>query len=92
VVVLNRVLERLERSVAQLRRFTADAAHELRTPLAAMRARLEVALGRDGTAVPRDVVVDALEQTERLGRLAEDLLMLARVEGGAVRSTAWMRW
>jgi len=88
VVVLNRVLERLERSVAQLRRFTADAAHELRTPLAAMRARLEVALGRDGTAVPRDVVVDALEQTERLGRLAEDLLMLARVEGGAVRSTA----
>ena len=88
VVVLNRVLERLERSLLQLRRFTADAAHELRTPLAAMRARLEVALGRDGAGVPRDVVVDALEQTERLGRLAEDLLMLARVEGGAVSSTA----
>lgn len=88
VVVLNRVLERVERSVAQLRRFTADAAHELRTPLAAMRARLEVALGRDGATVPRDVVVDTLEQTERLGRLAEDLLMLARVEGGAVPATA----
>jgi two-component system OmpR family sensor kinase len=84
VGVLNRVLGRLERSVAQLRRFTADAAHELRTPLAAMRARLEVALCRDGTTVPRDVVMDALEQTERLGRLAEDLLMLARMEGGAV--------
>ena len=88
VGVLNRVFERLERSVAQLRRFTADAAHELRTPLAALRTRLEVALCREGTTVPRDVVVDALEQTERLGRLAEDLLMLARVEGGAVSSLA----
>ena len=87
VTVLNRVLERLERSVGQLRRFTADAAHELRTPISAMRARLEVALMRETDAVPRDVVVDVLEQTERLGRLAEDLLMLARVEGGAVKST-----
>ena len=87
VSVLNRVLERLERSVAQLRRFTADAAHELRTPISAMRARLEVALIREGGDVPRDVVVDALEQTEKLGRLAEDLLMLARVEGGAVKAT-----
>jgi signal transduction histidine kinase len=87
VSVLNRVLERLERSVGQLRRFTADAAHELRTPISAMRARLEVALMRDEGDVPRDVVVDVLEQTERLGRLAEDLLMLARVEGGALQST-----
>jgi signal transduction histidine kinase len=86
VGVLNRVLERLERSVVELRRFTADAAHELRTPLAAMRARLEIALSEDGATVPRDLVVDALEQAERLGRLAEDLLMLARVEGGAVPS------
>jgi signal transduction histidine kinase len=86
VRVLNRVLERLERSVAQLQRFTADAAHELRTPLAAIRARLEVALYRDAGEVPRDVVVDVLEQTEHLHRLAEGLLMLARVEGGAVRA------
>jgi signal transduction histidine kinase len=88
VDVLNRVLERLERSVLQLRRFTADAAHELRTPIAAMRARLEVALAEDGPTVRRDAAVDALEQAERLGRLAEDLLMLARVEGGAVPSAA----
>jgi len=88
VSALNRVLERLERSVAQLRRFTADAAHELRTPLAAMRARLEIALAEDAPAVPRDSVVDALEQAERLGHLAEDLLTLARVEGGAITSKA----
>ncbi len=72
--------------MAQLRRFTADAAHELRTPLAAMRARLEIALSEDGPTVSRDSVADALEQAERLGRLAEDLLTLARVEGGAIAS------
>jgi signal transduction histidine kinase len=88
VRVLNRVFERLERSVGQLQRFTADAAHELRTPLAALRVRLEVALRRESDAVPRSVVIDALEETERLGRLAEDLLMLARVEGGAVADAA----
>jgi signal transduction histidine kinase len=84
VVVLNRVLTRLERSVGQIRRFSADAAHELRTPLAALRTRLEVSLRRGGETVPREVILDALEQTERLVRLAEDLLTLARLEGGAV--------
>jgi signal transduction histidine kinase len=88
VVVLNRVLARLERSVGQMRRFSADAAHELRTPIAALRARLEVGLRRDGGDVPRDVVLDALEQAERLGRLAEDLLTLTRLEGGAVPTSA----
>jgi len=87
VHVLNRVLERLQASVEQLRRFTADAAHELRTPLAAVRARLEVALAEDAPTVPREQVADALEQAERLGRLAEDLLMLARVEGGTVATS-----
>jgi signal transduction histidine kinase len=79
--VLNRVLERLEVSVAHLRRFSADAAHELRTPIAALRARLEVAVAspRDATAY-REQLLDALEQTERLERLAEQLLSLAAVE------------
>jgi signal transduction histidine kinase len=88
VAVLNRVLTRLERSVNQIRRFSADAAHELRTPLTALRTRLEVSLRRGGETVPREVVLDALEQTERLVRLAEDLLTLARVEGGAVSRAA----
>jgi signal transduction histidine kinase len=87
VAVLNRVLARLERSVGQMRRFSADAAHELRTPIAALRARLEISLRRDGD-VPRDVVLDALEQAERLGHLAEDLLTLTRLEGGAVAASA----
>ena len=48
--VLNRLLGRLEGAVGHLRRFTADAAHELRTPIAALRAHIEVALARGGSA------------------------------------------
>ena len=81
--VLNRLLARLESAVTHLQRFTADAAHELRTPVAALRARLEVAIGGPANVnAYRDGLVDALEQTERLGRLAEDLLTLSAVEAG----------
>ena len=84
--VLNRVLGRLESAVTHLKRFTADAAHELRTPVAALRARLEVAIsGPSSAEAYRDGLVDALEQAERLGRLAEDLLTLSSVEAGAAR-------
>jgi signal transduction histidine kinase len=82
--VLNRLLGRLDTAMSHLRRFTADAAHELRTPVAALRTHLEVALGRGGTAESyRDGLVDALEQSERLGRLAENLLTLSGVEAGS---------
>jgi signal transduction histidine kinase len=81
--VLNRLLARLESAVTHLQRFTADAAHELRTPVAALRARLEVAIGGPPRAdAYRDGLVDSLEQAERLGRLAEDLLTLSAVEAG----------
>jgi len=84
VAVLNRLLSRLETAVEHLRRFTADAAHELRTPIAALRAHLEVALARGGTPDGyRNGLLDALEQAERLGRVAADLLTLSAVEAGA---------
>ena len=81
VAALNRMLDRLAAAVAQMQRFTADAAHELRTPLAVLRAGLEVALRRDAQPprVPRRAA-DALQDSERLDRLAEDLLTLARLE------------
>jgi signal transduction histidine kinase len=83
--VLDRLLTRLEGAMGHLRRFTADAAHELRTPIAGLRAHLEVAIGRPrSTETYRDGLLDALEQTERLGRLAEDLLTLSAVEAGIV--------
>jgi signal transduction histidine kinase len=81
VDVLNRLLGRLEATMGHLRRFTADAAHELRTPVAALRAQLDATLSRDGSREElRDGVIDALEQADRLGRLAEDLLTLSAIE------------
>ncbi|HJQ83141.1 MAG TPA: HAMP domain-containing sensor histidine kinase [Candidatus Binatia bacterium] len=83
VTVLNRLLERLETAMTHLHRFTAEAAHELRTPIAGLRARLEGTLGgpRSETAY-RDGLLDALEQAERLGSLSEHLLALSAVQAG----------
>lgn len=77
---VNATLDRLERSDARQRQFTADASHELRNPLAAVRSRLEVALAADRP--DRESVAAALADTERLQRIAADLLLLARLDGG----------
>jgi signal transduction histidine kinase len=67
-----------------MRRFTADAAHELRTPLTALRGGIEVALRGERSAEEyRRVLQSSLEDVVRLIRLAEDLLLLSRVSGGA---------
>jgi signal transduction histidine kinase len=88
-VTLNDMLDRLDAARARQRAFVADAAHELRSPLANMRTQLEVAqrLGEstDWAEVSRDLLTD----TERLGRLVDDLLLLARADdadaGGPAR-------
>jgi len=81
---LNEMFARLDAAFAQIRRFAADAAHELRTPLTALRGGLEVALRTDRTASQyREVLVSSLEDVQRLVRLAEDLLLLARASAGA---------
>ncbi|GAA3764343.1 HAMP domain-containing sensor histidine kinase [Micromonospora maritima] len=79
-VTLNDMLDRLAASRDRQRAFVADAAHELRSPLTNMRTELEVArrLG-DGTDWPA-VADDLLADTERLGRLVDDLLLLARLD------------
>jgi heavy metal sensor kinase len=79
----NDMLGRLEKQVAQLRQFTADAAHELRTPLAALRGIAEVALsgGRSADEL-RAVLADGIEEYDRLSRIADDLLLLARADAG----------
>jgi two-component system OmpR family sensor kinase len=80
---LNTMLARLETGLERERRFVADASHELRTPLAMLRAELDLALRRERTPDELDRAVrSAAEETERLSRLAEDLLVLARAEGG----------
>jgi len=80
---LNRALARIEDGYGRLQAFTADAAHELRIPLTAMRGGLEVALRRDRTPEEyREALTDALEEAERLSRITADLLALARADTG----------
>jgi signal transduction histidine kinase len=85
-LTLNDMLERLERSSALQRSFVADAAHELRSPLTAIRAQLEVARAHPRQADWSQVSTDALADVERLSRLVDDLLVLARAEDGGVRA------
>jgi len=79
--VFNDTLARLEGSFAELQRFTADASHELRSPLTALRAVGEVAL-RDGNdpAALRETIGSMLEEAQRLTDLVDALLTLARMD------------
>jgi two-component system OmpR family sensor kinase len=78
---INGLLARLQEALERERSFVADAGHELRTPLAILRAELELA-ARPGRS--REALVEAVnhagEETDRLIRLAEDLLLLARAD------------
>jgi signal transduction histidine kinase len=78
--VLNALLERVRADVARTRRFTADAAHEIRTPLAAIRGHLELLAERVGDDARGDLA-DVLEEVDRLARLVNRLLLLEKLEG-----------
>lgn len=79
---LNAMLASLEHSAERQRRFVADAAHELRTPLAGLTASLEVA--RQHAGIPRDPLIgDLLAGHRRLSRTLNDLLVLAALDGRA---------
>jgi heavy metal sensor kinase len=82
---LNAMLARLEAALERERGFVADASHELRTPLASLKTELELALRRDRTADElRGALRSASEETDRLSRLADALLVLARSDRGTL--------
>jgi len=85
-ITLNDMLSRLADAQQRQRDLVSDTAHELRSPIASIRAQLEVALdhpdGLDWTETARDVHADTL----RLARLTEDLLLLARLDGQHLRT------
>ena len=79
VEVLNTMLGRLQSGFDAQRRFTADASHELRSPLTAMRGEIEVALRRDREPGEyQEVLESTLEEVVRLSHTTEELLTLAR--------------
>ncbi|MFC5722326.1 sensor histidine kinase [Streptomyces gamaensis] len=82
-VTTNDTLDRLQRSAEEQSRFVADASHELRSPLAALRTTLEVSLAhQESTDWPR-ATATAVESVRRLQQLTDDLLFLARPDGPA---------
>ncbi|MEA2420840.1 MAG: hypothetical protein QOE60_3046 [Thermoleophilaceae bacterium] len=80
---LNEMLDRLRRSFERERRFVADASHELRTPVAVIKAELEGALRAGGhNPQVREALVASVEECDHLAQLAEDLLVVARTGDG----------
>lgn len=84
---MNEMLARLEQSSMQQHRFVADASHELRSPLAAIRSQLEVDLAHPDHADWPHTHAEVLDEALRLQRLVDDLLLLARADADTL-STA----
>jgi two-component system heavy metal sensor histidine kinase CusS len=81
VTTLNAMLERMDHGFKQMSRFTADLAHDMRTPLSNMRGATEVALARTRSADEYEALLASnLEECERLSRMIENVLFLARAE------------
>jgi heavy metal sensor kinase len=81
---LNGMLERLEQAFRRITQFTADASHELRTPVALMRTRAEVVLRRPRSEEEyREALRQILEDLQRTSSLIENLMLLARADSGA---------
>ncbi len=82
----NELLARLDQSFESMRRFVADASHELRTPISVIRGEADVALARERPATEyRESLAIILDESRRLSRLVDDLLNLARADAGHVR-------
>jgi heavy metal sensor kinase len=82
-LTFNDLLQRLQNAFADMVRFTAEASHELRTPVSIARTTAEISLARPRSADEYRVTVgELLVQSERLSRLVDDLMILARADAG----------
>jgi signal transduction histidine kinase len=85
VFALNLTLDRLKKDFEQIQRFSSNASHQLRTPLAVIRSLGEVALQTgENTAFYRESISSILEEVERLSKLVDGLLLVSRAESGQI--------
>jgi two-component system sensor histidine kinase QseC len=91
VDAINLVLSRLRHSIERERAFTADAAHELKTPLAAIKVQAQVALAEPDAALKQLAMERVVQGVDRSARLAEQLLLLARLDEHEKITTAPLR-
>jgi two-component system, OmpR family, sensor kinase len=85
-ITFNDMFARLEKAIGEMKQFTASISHELRTPLTALRGEAEVMLLQPhSTEEYRRMLVSQLEEYDRLGRLINRLLTLARADAGDIR-------
>ena len=87
-VALNDTLARLEHAIGEMRQFSTALAHELRTPLAALRGEIELAALNESRGRPSpERSASQLEEIDKLARLIDQLLTLARAEAGDIHTT-----
>jgi signal transduction histidine kinase len=79
-VTMNEMLDRLQSASARQARFVSDASHELRTPIAIVQHEIEVAIAADDLGQWRETGPEVLDENERMQRLVDDLLLMARLE------------
>jgi signal transduction histidine kinase len=81
---LTKAYEEMEKSYAAQRRFVSDASHELRTPLTSIRGNIEYLQKINADSSSKEVILDVMDEIERMIRLVNDLLMLARADAKLV--------
>ncbi len=88
VKALNHLFKRVERQMSNERQFTSDAAHELRTPIAAIRMQAQVALGATQPEAQKNALQALLHGCDRATRLISQMLQLSRLDAFAVNQTS----